>query len=572
MTTKITHWFTRAGLALATVLAAQATPETLVVPLGREARHHLNILVLGNGLNEAVGMRLQQVGDEEFNYFSPAGGREILLPSEGLLEARQWHGALLCVEPGGADPATYAVQLRELIGVLQNRQLALIWSSVLDPSEDLAAVRSNDAARQVMRETGVVIADMRGALLPLSGRAVDASGRLTVAAIDAVAETLNAAVRDSVLRTSTPWAALPASETREPSRMLANSSLLSNPAQLPLAAGKTAMVYRAEEGGWQFNLHSFLAHHEGRFWAIWSSGRVDEDGPSQLIRYATSADGYEWSESGVLAADPDGPEGPLRWMASGIYVEAGRLYALGSRNSGIERGMFWADASLVRFVWDKGDWREDKVIADDCVVYFPPLKVNGRDFMVWRNSQGHFATAVARPGDKGWEVSKIPGPFPEYRLSETSHYVDADGIVHLIIRDQGGSRFLYHAVSYDGGGTWTIPVKTNFPDAMSKNFADRLSNGWFYLINNPKQDRPHDRDPLTITFSHDGWSFGHPFALRRNAPPLRYPGKAKGSQSFQYAHAIEHDSKLWVIYATNKEDIEVTSFDVTAFGLPSIHP
>jgi hypothetical protein len=569
---RIVICFTQASLFLATLLAARADPEALVVPLGREAPHHLNILVLGNGLNESVGVRLQQAADEEFNYYRPAASGESVRPSGRLFEARAWHGVLLCIQPGDADPATYAAQLRELIDVLQSRQLALAWSSVIDTAGDIAAVRFNDAARQVMRDAGVMVADVRGALLPLSGRAYDASGRLSVAAVNAVADTLNAAVRNAVLRNSTPWAVLPAGETRDPAKLLANSSLMSNPAQLSLAPGKTTMVYRAEEGGWQFNLHSFLAHHEGRFWAIWSSGRVDEDGPSQIIRYSTSVDGYEWSESGVLAADPDGPEGPLRWMASGIYEDDGRLYALGSRNSGIERGMFWADAKLVRFVWENGNWREDQVIADDCVVYFPPLKVNGRDFHVWRNSQGHFATAVAKPSDAGWEVTKIPGPFPDYRLSETSHYVDADGIVHLIIRDQGGSRFLYHAVSYDGGGTWTIPVKTNFPDAISKNFSGRLSNGWFYLINNPRQDRPHERDPLTITFSNDGWSFGHPFALRRNAPPLRYSGKAKGSQSFQYSHAIEHDAKLWVIYATNKEDIEVTSFDVTAFGLPPIQP
>ena len=139
--------------------------------------------------------------------------------------------------------------------------------------------------------------------------------------------------------------------------------------------------------------------------------------------------------------------------------------------------------------------------------------------------------------------------------------------MHLIIRDQGYTRRLYHAVSFDAGSTWTIPVKTIYPDALSKNMAGRLSNGWYYLISNPKATGANVRDPLAITFSRDGWTFSEPRALRKNAPALRHKGGAKGAHSFQYSHAIEHGGKLWVIYATNKEDLEVSAFPIEGFGL-----
>jgi hypothetical protein len=338
--------------------------------------------------------------------------------------------------------------------------------------------------------------------------------------------------------------------------------------ELPEAKGATAMVYRAQQNEWQFNLHSFVAYHDGQFWAIWSSGRINEDSSSQFIRYATSRDGLHWSESRVLAPDPDGEAGAWRWMASGIYEENGKLYALGSRNRGHQAsGGVWTDARLVRFVWTGNTWREDRVVAEDCVVYFPPLRVADRDFFVWRDSQAHFFTAYAPVGSNQWQVARMPGPLPDYRMSETSAYVDAGGVVHLIIRDQGYTRRLYHSVSYDAGTTWAIPVKTNYPDAASKNMSGRLSNGWFYLINNPKASGANARDPLAIAFSRDGWTFSHPWALRKNAPALRYPGGAKGSHSFQYSHAIEHDGKLWVIYATNKEDIEISAYPIEEFGL-----
>src|SRR5262249_37594735 len=151
------------------------------------------------------------------------------------------------------------------------------------------------------------------------------------------------------------------------------------------------------------------------------------------------------------------------------------LLALGSLNQGNRPpGGPWANARLVRFEWIDGSWRKDRDVADNCVVYFPPLRVDGRDFFVWRDSRAHYFTGYAPAGTDRWEVTRMPGPLPDYRMSETSAYVDPRGAVHLIIRDQGYTRRLYHAVSFDAGGTWTIPVKTNYPDAVSKNMSGRL--------------------------------------------------------------------------------------------------
>lgn len=104
---------------------------------------------------------------------------------------------------------------------------------------------------------------------------------------------------------------------------------------------------------------------------------------------------------------------------------------------------------------------------------------------------------------------------------------------------------------------------TNYPDATSKNFTGKLSSGWYFLINNPD---PKRRDPLSISFSRDGWVFSRPVNIRVDAPPRRYSGRAKPSGSFQYPHAIEYGGSLWVIYSTNKEDIEISEFPIT--GLP----
>lgn len=359
---------------------------------------------------------------------------------------------------------------------------------------------------------------------------------------------------------------------RDPARLLADPALLAQPEKLALASARTSPVFIAKEGEWQFNLHSYLAYHDGKFWAMWSSGRVDEDSPNQLIRYATSSDGHQWSESQVQVDDPDGPDGPGSWIARGIYVHQGKLTALNAYREvtrETERGReSWPNLRLVRFEWDGQKWADRGTEVDNCMNNYPPRVLRGRLFMTCRDSYMDMFTALAASETGGpWTVTKLPGEEPHDRMSEPSWYVDPDDVAHLIFRDARRSKSLYRSLSRDGGQTWTAPVRTNYPDATSKNIGGRLSNGWYYLINNPNQE---GRDPLAISFSRDGWTFERPIALRANAPEQRYPGRAKNKKSFQYPHAIEQGGSLWVLYSTNKEDIEISEFRIADFGLEKL--
>lgn len=568
------HWraaclgLTLAAAALAMGARAAVAPVERVAQVEKPSKNRLHVLVVGPSAGEARLAELQaRLDDLAWVFRAPVtGGSETVLAAlDDWLGERRWD--VIVLDLGGADVGATGGDenkvkaLRSVAHRVLASGAACIWvpAPVVAGTDGAAAsVAYNDALRSSLRERGVSIQDDTPFGRKIQGTAEAERDRV---------QALATRVLEVVTARNGPFASLPAGENRDPARLLVGDGALADPNQLKEVPAQTAIVYRAEAGQWQFNLHSFLAFHEGKFWAIWSSGRVDEDSSSQLIRYATSKDGLTWSDAEILVPDPDGESGPWRWMASGVHVEDGKLVALGSLNQGFRGNKIWADAQLVRFEWTGSQWKRARVVARDCVLYYPPIQVAGRDFVVWRNEYAHFATAYRRPESDTWEVTRIPGPFPDYRLSETSHYVDPEGVVHLIIRDQGASGYLYHALSFDAGATWTIPVKTNFPDAMSKNFADRLSNGWFYLISNPKQRGGNHRDPLAISFSRDGWTFGEPRALRKGAPPLRYKGGAKGPHSFQYSHAIEHAGRLWVIYATNKEDIEVSSYRIEDFGL-----
>src|SRR5262245_44632190 len=113
----------------------------------------------------------------------------------------------------------------------------------------------------------------------------------------------------------------------DPKRLAAESIAGKDPFAFPSAEGKHSPVFRGIRGKSGFNLHSYLIHHEDRFWAIWSSAAVNEEDPDQQVVYSTSRNGHDWTAPKVLAPDPDGPQGPARWIARGLFLHEGKLAA-----------------------------------------------------------------------------------------------------------------------------------------------------------------------------------------------------------------------------------------------------
>jgi hypothetical protein len=95
--------------------------------------------------------------------------------------------------------------------------------------------------------------------------------------------------------------------------------------KLPTLKGTHALVTQGDYE-WHFRLHNYLAFSDGRFWCMWSHGPRVEDRPKQHVRYATSADGFTWSEPKEIVG-PSPREG-FRYTARGLWVREGRLIAL----------------------------------------------------------------------------------------------------------------------------------------------------------------------------------------------------------------------------------------------------
>ena len=319
-----------------------------------------------------------------------------------------------------------------------------------------------------------------------------------------------------------------------------------------------------DPGKWNFRLHSYLAYFDGKYWAMWSHGRLVEDHPTQHLRYATSADGLKWSEPRIMAgpATRDG----FRYISRGLWVRDGKMFALASLDEAYQEGRVrFFGPSLQLHAWERlpqaGEWRPLGMIADKAINNFPPAKMpNGEWAMICRGPDYRRDVFVLTGGTdsvKSWKRSPIvtEAPADGFRPEEPDWWTLPDGRLLGLFRDNARSGRFYRAVSADNAHTWTAPEKTNFPDATSKFFCLRTSRGFYALVSNAN---PKARNPLCLSTSDDGITFTR---MARLPIPLKEEGGAFDAEhksgTVQYPHVIEQAGHLLVCYSRHKTAIEV---------------
>jgi hypothetical protein len=402
--------------------------------------------------------------------------------------------------------------------------------------------------------------------------------------------------RRHFLRSSTALIALPALESigfnafaalpaeggvSSPSPvMLSGAWLPDNPHQLDFAAlprvpGERAVISdvrsKGTGKGGGVNQHNYLAHYDGQFWAMWSDGPGIEDRVGQRVKYATSPDGLKWSAPQFLAPIPpnSGTDSPhygtrtdkgMRWISRGFWKRDGELLALAALDEAA--GFFGQSLELRAFRFDKtsDDWRDAGVVCKDSINNFPPLQLRTGDWMMSRRmhdyakSGVHFLIGGVKALDD-WQSFPVLGSASELKAEEPDWWILPDNQLAAVFRDNRRSGFLYRAISSDDGRTWSMPVKTNFPDATSKVSGLRLSDGRYVLVSNPN---PNKRDPLTLSISADGLVFTKMLCL-------------VGGRHIDYPHVIEHKGSLYIAFAGGKQTVEVLKVklsDVDAVKMP----
>jgi hypothetical protein len=321
-------------------------------------------------------------------------------------------------------------------------------------------------------------------------------------------------------------------------------------------AGHAILSDVRDQAGTRVHQHAYLAHHDGRFWAMWSDGPggpIDGVTPERHRNivphhdlagtrnsFATSKDGLNWSKPADLTGPPR-IEG-YGWIARGLWKRDGELLALSSHFHA--PGYAGPGLSLEAFRWDGAGWEAHGTVLDDSMNNFPPKRLPSGEWMMTRRDHQR-QVSVMIGGTKAfddWRINPLAAYDGKGRPEEPYWYVlpDDKTIVGLI-RDNGGSKFLLRTFSRDNGRTWSKIHRTNFPDATSKFFVHRTSRGYYVMVSN---SNPRRRDPLTLAISQDGLVFTKLFWL-------------VGGRHIDYPHIIEHDGHLLVAFSGAKQTMEV---------------
>jgi hypothetical protein len=311
------------------------------------------------------------------------------------------------------------------------------------------------------------------------------------------------------------------------------------------------------------NQHNYLVHHGGRYWAMWSDGPGVEDRVGQRVKYATSQDGLRWSDPKFMTPVPpnSGRDSPFyntrttkgfRWISRGFWERDGELLALASLDEA--DGFFGPGLELHAFQWNIGNdvWDDLGVIADNTINNFPPKKLANGQWMMSRRAWDYKKTGVqflvggVERLDK-WESFPVLGSNSELKAEEPLWWSLPDGNLMALFRDNGRSGYLFRSFSTDNGRKWSVPVRTNFPDATSKLNGLRLKDGRYVLVSNAN---PKQRDPLVLSVSDDGMVFTR-------------MGYLVGGRRVDYPHVIEHDGFLFIAFAGGKQTVEVLRIKLT---------
>ena len=334
---------------------------------------------------------------------------------------------------------------------------------------------------------------------------------------------------------------------------------MSQPRSLGLKTlpGEHVVLYRATAETFRFCHHANLVVFGGRLYCMWSNGKIGEDEPGQRILFADSRDGLTWSTPRVLATDPK-KRGAC--IASGFRVAGKRLVAFYTVSGGTN---FHAETAIwARTSNDAVHWSAPRRLVDGFYIRAPIPVPGGGLFLAGEHVGDQRATkrmrllvTASEDGLDGWQESRIRvADLKVFGYTEPAAYVRKDGLLVCPFRNYSGT--LFASLSRDRGRTWSLPVRTNFPDSLARHDTGRLTDSVWYLINNPSGKRL-DRSILTLATSRDGVTFDRAWIIRNDPTRMRFSGKSK-LDGWQYPHAVPWGDHLYVAYTINKEDVGVT--------------
>jgi len=335
---------------------------------------------------------------------------------------------------------------------------------------------------------------------------------------------------------------------------------------------ETFTVFSPGDNDNKYNHGVVLFPFRGMLYAQWQSSSVDEDAEDTRVFYSRSPDGKDWEQPTALTEEWDqGIKTSGGWWSNGDTLVAYICVWPGSKNSTVKEGYTEFTSSTDGIHWTPSKPVKNRnaqpiqgIIEQD--VHALP---DGRLITAFHMRPGLTVTPFYTDdpsGTSGWtagEMKHMPSTNRDMsREIEPSWFYRKNGAIVMIFRDQESTFKKLAAISHDRGATWTTPIIIDTPDSRAKQSAGNLPDGTAFMVNNPSGNK--NRFPLVITLSKDGFLFDKAYLLRSGGDdlqPQRYIGKYK-SVGYSYPKSVVWEEYLYVSYATNKEDVELTRIPI----------
>ena len=334
----------------------------------------------------------------------------------------------------------------------------------------------------------------------------------------------------------------------------------------PAKEVKTVTIFKATELSDHYANGVVLSAFKGKLYCMWQSSPKDEDSDDTRVVYSISRDdGNTWSKPMTLAA----PSRDYYCTSGGWQVWGDTLIAfIDTWEKGLSPrggktcymtssdGLKWSKMQPVRMI----DGSEMNGVLEQDPYRLPDGRIIGATHFMPGLHVCPVFTDDPR-GISGWQKGQFEAEDigKTSREIEPSQYLQPDGTIVMLFRDQSSSFYKLVSVSKDRGETWTKTTLTSFPDARTKQCAGNLPDGTSFIVSCPVPAKR--RWPLVLHLSGDGKKFGQAILLRSGTPgdlpPRRYDGRYK-TLGYSYPKSIVHKGKLYISYSTNKEDVECT--------------
>ena len=337
---------------------------------------------------------------------------------------------------------------------------------------------------------------------------------------------------------------------------------------------ETFTIFSPKENENKYNHGVVLFSFKGVLYAQWQSSSIDEDGADTQVFYSKSTDGKVWEKPIPLTTiEPQNIKTSGGWWSDGKTLVA-YINIWPNEQNKPKQGQTQYLTSIDGIHWETPKpLRNDKnnpvlgIIEQD-LRSLP----NGRIVTAFHMQPGLIATPFYTDdplGITGWKSGKMKNlPSKDASISrelEPSWFYRNDGAIVMIFRDQNGTFKKLASISHDNGLTWTTPTIVDTPDSRAKQSAGNLPDGTAFMVNNPTGNK--NRFPLVISTSKDGFLFDKAYLLRsggKDLQAMKTEGKYKRI-GYSYPKSFVFENYLYVGYATNKEDVELTRIPLDIF-------